>query len=348
MKYENYTVFEFLKDEEFQDWLKNPTPENNFYWESWIQNHPSKKDTILQAKELYRSISFKSIPGSKEDEDVIFENILRSKRPDSLNQQRKSGIIQVLVHQKTMGVAASLLVLLISVYFMWNYQNPPEEKVIDPELLIEKVVPTGSKLTLKLNDGTSVKLNAESKLRFPQHFSDINRVVYLEGEAFFDVKRDTLRPFIIKTGQTQTTVLGTSFNIRAYKGELNEQISVVTGKVLVKNLNAEEGDTLHLLPNQEAILNVEKNNLYKGQFKYEERLGWKEGKIYFEDAGFHEILSRLQRWYGVKIETNLTQKIEKGYTGQYENESLKTVLEAISFSLGFQFEIKDKKVRIYN
>ncbi|MEM1136784.1 MAG: FecR domain-containing protein [Bacteroidota bacterium] len=346
MKYHNYTVFDFLKDDDFLDWMKNPTPEKNFYWESWIQNHPSKKEILLQAKEFYHSIGFKPIAISKEETEDIFQNIICAKRPTSL-RFIKSTQEKNIFHYINYGIVASLLLFCLLGTIWWNTkckENNQQQQIA----LQEKIIPKGQKYTIKLSDGTVVKLNAESKFSFPSTFSGNTRKVYLQGEAFFEVAKDEKKPFIIQTKRVETKVLGTSFNIKAYPTDMEEVISVATGKVMVRSRAHNTIDTLYLLPNQEALLSNESDTLKKQAFDVFEKLSWKEGIIYFKDADFEEIRTKLERWYGVEISHQLSKQIKKGYTGEYKNQPLTNVLEALSFSLEFQYKIKNNNVFIYN
>jgi len=137
----------------------------------------------------------------------------------------------------------SLVLLFFGRYYIDNLLY--QEKVVTevPEINWQtKTVPNGQKLSLTLWDGTVVKVNSGSTISFPEEFSDSLREVHLEGEAFFEVNRDILRPFIIKSGNVETVVLGTSFNVNAYPNQEQIKVAVAEGKVKVVGSNEANGE----------------------------------------------------------------------------------------------------------
>lgn len=208
---------------------------------------------------------------------------------------------------------------------------------------IEKSTRPGQKLTIFLNDGTKVMLNAESSIRYASTYLDSSRYVFLQGEAYFDVVRDTLRPFTVYTGDISTTALGTSFNIRYYQNEQDIQVALLTGKVRVDHIDKHKEV---LLEKGEGISFSQQSgfgNVYR--FNPLAVSGWKDGVIYFQDATTSDIIEMLERWYGVNItlERTLNNKL---YTGEFENMSLEEVLQGLSYVKNFTFEINNGKVTI--
>ncbi|MEK6552667.1 MAG: FecR domain-containing protein, partial [Bacteroidota bacterium] len=123
----------------------------------------------------------------------------------------------------------------------------------------EKQTVMGEKYFATLSDGTIITLNADSKLKYPARFTNGTREIYLEGEAFFEVKQDTSRPFIVHSGNISTTVLGTKFNVSAFPNEKNIAVSLVEGSVKVSK---EESGTIEnivlLQPDQQLVYNIER------------------------------------------------------------------------------------------
>ena len=163
------------------------------------------------------------------------------------------------------------------------------------------VVPKGKTYDIDLVDGTTVTLNADSKLIFPSKFTDNNRIVTLSGEAFFKVTKDKKRPFIVKTNQGEVKVLGTDFNINSYKDAGVDAISLVEGKIQV----SKEDEVLTLVPGQKALLR--KNESIKvSTFDPEEVLAWKEGLFLFDDRSLAQVLTELEKWYSVEFKCSDT------------------------------------------
>lgn len=210
---------------------------------------------------------------------------------------------------------------------------------------IYKQTDKGEKRTIILSDGSVVNLNSDSHMWYRPSFGEAaKREVFLEGEAFFEVTRDTLRPFQVHAGGVETTVLGTSFNINAYNADESVTISVVTGKVEVRE-RQQSMPAVQLVPDEQAVYSVRESTLHKSLFDHQKVLSWKEGTLYFKNASFGEVIATLERWYGVEIEVK-REDIEDGFSGAYTNRSLESVLDGVGFVLNFDYAIQGKKVTI--
>ncbi len=246
-------------------------------------------------------------------------------------------------------IAAMVIVVLGLSLTLYNIQK---EDIIKPQLITWKAKKTdnGEKLTFRLSDGTVVKLNSKSKLRFPNTFSDKKREVVLEGEAFFEVVKDSERPFIIQTANISTTVLGTSFNINAYPKSNLVEVAVVTGKVKVEStLSNDKSNTpnvVYLFPNKKASYNKGENLLITSSFVNGYEIGWKDGIIYFNNASEKDVIERLERWYGVDIEVENKNSAQWDLIASFNNQSLEEVLLSLSHTANFTYSITNKKVLI--
>jgi transmembrane sensor len=255
-------------------------------------------------------------------------------------------------HFRKWGYAAAVIFLVISgVWGLVKYDRTKKIDLVSAAKLepipaiIYKQTNRGEKSTVTLDDETVVNLNAGSRIWYSQAFGkNGRREVFLEGEAFFEVARDTLRPFQIHTGSIETTVLGTSFNINAYHPEEAVTVSVVTGKVEVRQAQ-QAMPPVYLVADEQAEYSVNESTLRKRLFDYQKVLSWKEGTLYFKNASFEEVITTLERWYGVNIEVK-RQDIKDGFSGTYTNRSLKSVLNGIGFVQHFDYEIKGNKVII--
>ncbi|MEQ9286372.1 MAG: FecR domain-containing protein [Cyclobacteriaceae bacterium] len=246
--------------------------------------------------------------------------------------------------------AAAIATVLVSSVLVYSYflaQEKPVNHQVAIEYL-EKTNPPGFKSTMKLPDGSTVKLNADSRLKIPNNFNSETREVFLEGEAFFDIAKNEARPFIIHTGNIQTTVKGTSFNVNAYPETGQVAVAVVSGIVEVSNVDkASKVITLTLTPNEMASFNKSSSELKKS-FDYDKNiLAWKDDKLVFSGAQFNDIILTLERWYGVTFEIKKKVEMKKGFRGEYESETLKNILETVSYTGNFSFKIEGKKVTIY-
>lgn len=161
----------------------------------------------------------------------------------------------------------------------------------------------GKDYQITLADGTKVWMNAESKLQFPETFKGKTREVILHGEAFFEVAKDANHPFIVKTDYFNTTVLGTSFNVKAYSAK-GANVVLVDGSVKVNLAATAKGKaqeaTLH--PGQQ--LSVANSQMSINDIDTYPYTQWRDGFFYFENQTLFEIMQELGRWYNVNIAFN--------------------------------------------
>ena len=160
-------------------------------------------------------------------------------------------------------------------------------------------IPVGGFYQLKLADGTKVWLNSLTQLRFPVTFAGEERKVYLTGEAYFEVARDSVHPFIVATDEgMEVKVYGTEFNVDTYrKGTV--KTTLVNGKVGIRV--SATGEEVRLSPNQMALFTKATQSIQVENVDPYGAIAWKDGKFVFEDEPIEEIMERLSRWYDVKV-----------------------------------------------
>lgn len=170
------------------------------------------------------------------------------------------------------------------------------------EQMLKITVPEGRQFRLTLADGSDVWLNAGTQFEYPASFAGKEeRRVRLEGEAFFEVKRDTLRPFYVEVGAEESVrVLGTSFNVNAYAGAAHHTTTLVTGKVSYSA--GKKGKEVVLLPNQQVQMECATGQASIREVEAAEYALWKEGIVWFEDERLADLAVRLTRIYGVRVE----------------------------------------------
>ena len=241
---------------------------------------------------------------------------------------------------------AAVIALLVVTSFTFYFLTQEKGGVRQVHLSVQQMVknnPNGVKSHIMLPDGTNVWMNAASKISYAKGFSDTSRVITLSGEAYFEVVKDKKRPFRVISGPITTTALGTSFNINSYKKE-NIRVSLVTGKVDV----VKKGTKAHvtLTPGNQAV--ADKSGLSVNAFFQDSTLAWKDGKIYFNDTYFEDMINVLEKWYDVKFVVKNVSEADKSMKaiGQFNNEPLENVLKVLSHSMDFEFEINEKIVTI--
>ena len=221
--------------------------------------------------------------------------------------------------------------------------NTVQEEV--EELFYHKiVVPRGGEYTVELNDGTRVRLNADSELRFPVKFVGNERKVFLKGEAYFEVERDTSRPFRVDVhGDAIIEVLGTEFNVNAYPENAEIFATLVLGKVRVADLQTDS--TVVLLPNQQAALSGAGINVK--EVNPEDFISWINGRFYFEKMPLEEILIQLGRWYDLQVFWANEELKSYEFTGAiWRDNTIRQTLDMIEKTTDVRFTVSGRTVTV--
>ncbi len=169
------------------------------------------------------------------------------------------------------------------------------------KLIFHKLdVPRGGEYTVDLEDGSKVYINSESCLTYPVAFVGTSREIYLEGEAYFEIQKDTLRPFIVHAGDMEITVLGTSFGVTCYRDEEEVHTTLVQGKVEV-NFKSKSGPLYILEPGMQLRYDKKYDLVVKKQVDVQEYVAWHDGKYVFKKKRLEDILTILSRWYNFTV-----------------------------------------------
>ena len=188
------------------------------------------------------------------------------------------------------------------------------------------ITPRGGEYQLVLSDGTKVWLNAASSIRYPVCFSGQDRrVVNVVGEAYLEVAKDAAHPFIVTTRQSNITVLGTSFNVKAYPDEPADKTSLVEGLVSVRPGSAAGSGDVLLRPGAQAVVDCGRR-LTVSAANLEEALAWKNGLFVFQSECLESITRKLYRWYNVDIVFNDNTLKNIRFTGRLRRYDDMTVL----------------------
>lgn len=214
-------------------------------------------------------------------------------------------------------------------------------EAIEP-VKMEIEVPERSEFYFKLSDGSELWMNAGSKAIFKQPFTDSERNIYVEGEAYFKISRDTARPFIVDVlGKNKIEVLGTQFNVRAYADEQHYQTTLVEGKIAW-----EDGETtFYLEPNQMLNYAVEGKDATVSDVNTYQYTAWIDGRFVFENAALSEIMNTMGRWYGVGFKFNNDKLKEMRFSVDVKRyEDMQTILDMLEITQKVQFEISSKEI----
>ena len=245
-------------------------------------------------------------------------------------------------------VAAALMIVAGALVLFTSDEPWPESS----ETAEGKVFTTqrGQRAIIDLTDGTQVHLNADSRLALPDGgFSEGRREVHLDGEAYFEVARDTTRPFRVRTkGGHAIRVLGTAFNVQAYGADTAAvQVAVREGEVALQASSEQKSDSLRLLPHQVGVADAGGGLQAHRNVDLSARLAWTEGRLAFEDAPFHEVVQKLERWYDLRIEVRAPTGSIDRLNAQFDDESLQEILNDIAMALRLRYERTQNTITFY-
>lgn len=209
-------------------------------------------------------------------------------------------------------------------------------------------VPNGKRFDVILSDGTHVFLNAGTSLKYPVKFlKDSDRVVFLTGEAYFDVAKDKERPFIVHADKMKIRVLGTKFNISHYPEQKNINTVLVAGSVEIYDDVQENGSTATLLtPGFKAQWSKLGHGTTIENVNTRDYTAWVEGKIIFRNSSFLKIRKTLERHFNVKINCNNKDLDQQLFDATFDIESIDEILEAFNKSYAIEYQIVDNQVII--
>lgn len=358
MDYTNYTVEQFLEDPDFVKWVLQPDGDTILFWEKWLIKYPEKLEDIQSAREIILTFQENKFHWDRNRKQKLWNRIqdVNSQHEKSLNKNVR--FLKDTDHIKSTKeetksshffkasfkwAAVLLLLILTSIYIIKH--NPEEPEVSETVALVNKSVSKGQKLKIFLPDGSTVYMNSESSISYEKNFSSQSREINLTGEAFFEVAKDSLRPFIVRSDNLVVTALGTSFNIRASADEQQLSVALLTGMISVQN-NDSQDELLFLNPNEAAILDKKANALQRKDFNFEEDILWTQGILYFKQIPLTEAFDRLERWYGVSFIIENLPKKPLLVTGKFDNESLENVLRSLSHTTSFETKIDNGKVMV--
>lgn len=208
------------------------------------------------------------------------------------------------------------------------------------------VTENGGFYTLVLSDGTKVWLNSESELEFPVAFEADEREVRLRGEAFFEVARDTARPFYVTAGDVRTRVLGTSFNVKAYGEERSVTATLFTGKIEVAPLK-DLARRVVLSPGRQAAWDEREGEMTVGDADLRHVAAWKDGLFIFDGENIGDITRQMERWYGVRFVYQIPDQSHHTFSGYFSRyDSLRVILDEFAYMGSLEFQIKQDTVYV--
>lgn len=245
---------------------------------------------------------------------------------------------------KVAAVALLLLSVSITSFYYAEYRYADRESLI----CFETVTPYGSQSKVILPDGSVVWVNAGSSLRYSKDFNRKNREILLDGEAYFEVTRDTQKPFIVRSEALSVRVMGTSFNVKAYKEDHTIDVGLVSGKVNVCFQNdGQQTEEVELNPNRMLHFNKKNSQYTLNDINGEDAFGWTRGVLRFDGQPFPHIAKDLERKYNIHIHIESNKLKQEVFTGSFAGDyTLNDVLHEIDVEHKYKWIRTNNKLTI--
>lgn len=278
----------------------------------WMESDPGNKQFLLKERKLYNAVLLHG-----EDKQV----------------QQQAGRQQYFLHR---GIArflrvAAMIVVAFGLGYFW--QSEKTEGSIAMQTIS---VPAGQCVNVTLPDGSNIWLNAQTTIQYPVSFNKGNRQVKLDGEAYFDVAKDSKRPFIVNTKECSVEVLGTKFNIDAYSSRDKFETVLMEGSVKVSMLD-DPTQAVSLKPNNKVYRSNGK--LLTQKVSNYERYRWKEGLICFVDEPFKVVMEDFEKFYGLTIVVNNQKVTQYLYTGKFkQTDGVDYALSLLQKNIHFTYQ----------
>jgi len=250
--------------------------------------------------------------------------------------QLKTRALSPSLYQAFSKVAAILVIplLLLSVYFYLNPNNFSNQ--LASNTFREIYTKPGTRTQIDLPDGTRVWLNDGTTFRYPERFTGTHREVFVDGEAYFEVKSNPENPFVVNNPMMNTVVTGTHFNLHAYSADNYFEATLLEGKIHLEN----ENKKLVMKPGEQVQFDSKLENLVQKTVDPKDAAGWVDGKLIFKDEKLGTAIKKIARWYNVEIILNDPEINNYLMTATIQDEKLDQSLKLIALALPVKFEFK--------
>ncbi len=336
----------------------------------WMKEHP--EDQFFA--ELLQTYWINYTPSSlvQENADQHFTHIMQAAEDDSESAPptHEKATVKKIKIIKWLSAAAIIISITIGTAWWYQQRNHSQSDTVG-EVFAER----GAKSHLQLPDGTKVWLNSDSKIYFNRNFSGATREVTLEGEAFFDVVKNSEKPFIVHTSAFDIKVLGTAFNVKAYRDDKTIETTLLRGLVEIENKNNPHLAKILLRPQEKlvfdktAIAGIHSSDMTAKPYKIGntenapayiiktvlpnandssfEETAWIHNRLVFEGDSFIELAEKMERWFNVEIHFKNQKIAAYRLRGAFQDETIEQALKGLQLIAPFKYHINGRVVEIY-
>jgi transmembrane sensor len=331
--------------------------------ETWAAAEPENRRTLDELQQVWERVSRqqRSLPIDvdelwdelseemrKMEESSVREQERREDDRSSHTPRRASTRSRASRRRFVPGAISVIVIAVIAIaVFLFEGRQPRTEEMSEKKVFTTQ---RGQRATIRLTDGTQVRLNVESRLTVLPSFGTDARDVRLEGEAFFEVATDSTRPFTVHAQGADAQALGTAFDVNAYPGERVTRVMVTEGRVAMRpeesGRTQEKAEDVVLKKQEMGEIHQSGQRVVRRGVDPTAHLAWIDGKLVFEDAPFEEVRRKLERWYGIEISLREGLSPPEGsFNARFaEDQPLPEVLDLVSTVFGLKYQLKQKTV----
>lgn len=317
----------------------------------WINRSPFNKEYFARQKAIYTASLIEACSIRTGTNNTEASSPFAQKFPMGIRRGKAPFL-------KIASVAAVALLFFTAGYFLNNLKEPSGNSGIyiasapEPTEPLMRTLYTekGVKGFLILPDSSKVWLNSDSRITYPERFTGAKRMVNLSGEAYFEVKKDSLMPMLVKTNKDfSVEVLGTTFNIKCYDNDDNGEATLYTGAITMhyKDTKTNREETIRLKPNESFSYKVA-NSIPK-QFNYKKpeiQKAWKDGDLIFTDTPMTEVIKTLERWHGTQFIINNQNIYKYKLSAEFSSESIIQIMEIMQIIMPLKYSCTNNVVTL--
>ncbi len=336
MNYQDFTAIDFAMDEYFQCWVLEDDAEAAQYWQIWLELHPEKKKVIQEARDLlvFPPLNHAEWPTAKQEQlrQRIEVSLIQDNEPLT---SKPSTVTECQLNPYWLPMAASVMLMALALYVLFR---PSDQTVFSTAY--------GETKDLQLPDGTQVTLNANSSLRFDNHWQEQeHRQVWLDGEAFFKVTRlsstDKEAPvkFTVHLNDLDVEVIGTAFNIHHRK----KRVEVILNEGIVE-VKTQCGEQLRMQPGEKLSYAADTRQISKAPVNPDKALAWRKRQIVVEDQPLADLGQKIQEYYGLEINFSSQELANRKITATLPADDLSVILKSLETIYGIKSERQEKRI----
>lgn len=335
-KYKNFSIEDFLQDEFFNQWVKDPTSTDSKSWEIWLESNPDMWTVVQEAKKIICDFAYQPAIITED-----FYSDLKKRIDSTLNREykKKNQIRLIPLWLKIAAVFSGVIVIAL-----FYYSSGKKDFIT----ISSKYAETKN---IVLPDGSKVTLNANSSIKYADNWNTEHREVWLKGEGFFKIKHAEIAgkapvKFIVHASEVNVEVVGTQFNINS-KDDRKTKVLLTSGKIRLSVIQ-NNGKAVNMSPDDLFDYDSETKIYSVTKVKPDTYVSWIDHKYIFEKAPLEEVCKELQRYYGKEVMIT-DEKIRKQHlSGILELQNEETLIQTLSALLGVPVQEHKNQIIIYS